>query len=166
MWHDSSVSESSKQELLLSSRVTLVYKVALPAIILGVFAPVVWNRMWSAGATVPGRTLVIVVVCAMGFATLWLCVSLKKVSVTGDRLVVSNYLELEAIPLGEIASVSATRLLSPEIIWIRLKRTTNFGRLVLFMPTPRVHFGFSEHPSAQTLRNLIAERIAVVERRA
>src|SRR5215211_5982705 len=61
---------------------------------------------------------------------------LKKVSLAGDTLYVSNYLRRIRIPLSEVASVEASSIWGwqPLTVAIRLRRPAEFGGRIVFIP--------------------------------
>ncbi|MET0463901.1 MAG: hypothetical protein ABW007_12140 [Chitinophagaceae bacterium] len=61
---------------------------------------------------------------------------LKKVYLAEDTLYVSNYLRQIRIPLSEVASVEVSSIggKQPMTVAIRLRRPTEFGRRIVFIP--------------------------------
>ena len=68
------------------------------------------------------------------FVFLRLGVTLKKVSIDGSELVISNYFKKIRVPLSQIHSVSTGSFFSPMLIWITFKPPTAFGSKIKFMP--------------------------------
>ena len=59
---------------------------------------------------------------------------LKKVSVDGDEILISNYLKTCRVPISEIVAVIENRMVSPKLIWIYFKHRTPFGQRIKFTP--------------------------------
>ena len=98
---------------------------------------------------------------AGGVFIYWSCVRLKRVSLRGSTLIVSNYRREVAVPFRDVEGVSGSILLSPEVIWLRCRRPTSFGRTIMFMPRIRLTLGFSHHPFVDQLRALIANSMGL-----
>ena len=86
----------------------------------------------------------------------WACMRLKKVTLVGDILIVSNFRDEIQVPLRDIETVSGSLSVSPELIWIEFRRPTAFGSKIVFMPKMRFLHGFTRHPLVAELRSLIA----------
>jgi hypothetical protein len=146
----------------LSSTWTFYYKFVFPTIWIGMFAlgtlmmfidpdgfegggDVREARWIFAGATVVGITFIY-----------WFSMRLKKVSLDGQILVISNYRRRIEVPLREIEEVSGSLLMTPELVWLRFRRPTAMGTKVVFMPKIRFSFGLSRHPVVAELRALVS----------
>ena len=92
-----------------------------------------------------------------GLFLFWTCGRLKRVAVSRDALIVSNYLRTIRVPVSRVTQVSASRLMSPETIWLTFDPPTPFGRSVMFMPPARLTLGLSAHPMAAEVRRIIEE---------
>jgi hypothetical protein len=85
------------------------------------------------------------------------CLQLKRVDLVGDVLRVSNFREEIEIPLPQIESVSASAFVTPELIWLHLRRPTMFGDTLVFAAPIRFLGGFwQRHPLAEELRHRIS----------
>jgi hypothetical protein len=145
----------------LSSRATLVYKFLIPTLWLGGFGaatvavfvstadrssdPEVALARWGFAAMAVAGSLLIY----------WTCMRAKRVSLQGREFVISNYLREIRVPILDVERVSASILISPELVWLHFRRPTGFGRKVVFLPRFRVLSGFSRHPLAARLGELI-----------
>ena len=70
-------------------------------------------------------------------------------------MIVSNYVEEADVPLIDVERVSGSVLLSPELVWIHLRRPSTFGQKIVFMPTMRMFHGFSRHPIVAELQGIV-----------
>ena len=87
----------------------------------------------------------------------WLCIGLKVVSVDEDCLYVSNYLREARVPLSDIYDVTENRWINIHPVTIHLKRPSEFGAKIVFMP--QVHFSFfGSHPVVAELKGLASSR--------
>lgn len=101
------------------------------------------GRWFFLGMTIVGATFLY-----------WSVIRLKKVSLDGDRLVVSNYRREIQVPLRDVEKVTGSVMMNPELIWVHFRHPTDFGTKILFMPPTRLWRGFSPHPMAAELRAL------------
>ncbi len=60
--------------------------------------------------------------------------SLKKVTLDGSELVISNYLKKIRVPLSQVENVWESSFLRPKLISITFKAPTAFGRKIRFLP--------------------------------
>ena len=138
----------------LSSHWTRFYKLGLPPLWLGLG---LWLGLLSREAgdalLAPVAALWLV---GVGFV-LWLAGALKQVRLEGDALEVRGLRETLRIPLRDCEAVSGTLLLSPELVFLRLRRPSAFGSRVVFVPRPRGFHPLSVHPLVPRLRALILE---------
>ncbi len=76
--------------------------------------------------------------------------NIKKVSLKGSKLYVSNFLRSEEIDISNITSINGSQFLSPKLVWFILKEKSGFGNKIIFIPqfrnTPQ-----SKHPLIQEL---------------
>lgn len=73
--------------------------------------------------------------------------SIKKVTLTGKELVVSNFIRSEVIAVSEVDSVDGSTFLSPKLVWFNLKNPSPFGsRKISFIPAHRMTAGIGKHP--------------------
>lgn len=90
----------------------------------------------------------------MQYTGVWLAVSvfiffttgsIKKVSIDGEFLLVSNYLKQDRIPLSNIRSIDGSTFLSPKLVWFILKEKSLFGKRITFLPKSKMSSGFGKH---------------------
>ena len=152
------------QTRTLSSPLSFFYKVVFPTVWLGgfgagtlaLFARAGSMRISSGQATPPDMKWHFLVMWLLGAVLIyWACIRLKKVSVSGPNLLVSNYLRTVTVPLASVQQVSGTRLLAPEHLRVsaRLSPTTQYR--FVFMPPLRFSLGLTEHPLAAELRAMV-----------
>lgn len=168
-------------ERTISSAQTLLMKVVFPPLWIGGFAsatlamflqePKPPEAMPSAPSAEHRRAAPMPRDAKWGFlaATLlgsafiyWGCVRLKKVSLSDDSLIISNYLRSERVPLTELSKVTENVWINIHPVTLHFRNPTAFGSRVVFMPTVRAFGFFSNHPIVRELRDaaLMAQRAA------
>ena len=74
---------------------------------------------------------------------------IKKVTLSGSNLIISNFRKTIAIDISQIDSVGGSILINPKLIWLNLKTDTEFGRKIIFAPEQRSPLdfftGFTKH---------------------
>lgn len=139
---------------LLSSRWTAAYRVGLPAFWIGGGVAVAL-ALHASGLNSWIAPLGVAWVAGL-LPVLWIAGSLVHVSLEGDTLFVASRSEVLPIPLRDVERVSGTRLLDPELVWIRLRRPGALGSRLLFVPRRRGFLPFAPHPVVKRLEALIA----------
>ena len=120
-----------------------------------------WIVLFGTGAYIAfirKGNIEVVFMWLVGTSLLYLfCGRLKRVcfSPSVKMLYVSNFFKMIEIPFDDIVKISGSLMLRPELVFIRLKRDTAFGRRIYFMPKFRFLGGYSEHPIAEELRKNI-----------
>ncbi|HEY2895522.1 MAG TPA: hypothetical protein VGJ12_00180 [Gemmatimonadaceae bacterium] len=149
----------------LSSAWTFVYKFVFPALwiplvgfgILTAFqhpGEVIYNGVKGAAPPFIGYELFAVWLAGSALI-LWFCMSLRRVRLTDDALLVSNYISEWRIPFAMIEGVSQDRWVNLRPITIRLCADVGCGRSVKFMPPLRWLLLFwREDPEVAELRRL------------
>ena len=146
----------------LSSRLTFFYKFVFPTLWIGVFALVTLLMFVAPEASrskedvreIRWLFLAVTVVGAALFY--WACMRIKRVFLDRRELVISNYRRTIRVPLRDVERVSASLLMSPELIWLHLRRPTELGSRIVFMPKQRFFGGWRRHPLARRLNELLA----------
>jgi len=159
---------------VLSSRATAFYKFVLPTLFGVSFTGMVWAIGSAVGPDLPGVGVVLWSLTAVGACVvgllLWLHAGLKKVTLEGDSLVVSNFRDSVRVPLRDIDHVTPSRFTNPESIRLDLVVPCTFGQRITFLPPLRWVRGFSPHPLAAELAARVeatgARRAATVAVRA
>lgn len=150
---------------VLSSGMTVFYKFVFSTIWTGGFAAGTLGLFLHPSAphsqaTTPPlemRWLFLGLTVMGGLFLFWTCGRLKRIAISEDTIVVSNYLRTIRVPLVNVKQVSASRLILPETVWVVFSEPTSFGKSVIFMPPLRLSLGLTEHPMAAELRRDIEE---------
>ena len=123
----------------LSSGLTLFWRVFAAILIiyfLLVGAYGVWK--WLTASDVPfsgGKLAGLIIFGLLSSIFVHLMVgSLKRVSIAGDKLLVSNYLREVEIPLSQVASVDGPDWSSLRRITLALREPSEFGEVITFAP--------------------------------
>ena len=139
----------------LSSLLTFFYKyifIALSIAIYGFIAKMFLQSPSPDTAMVIG---ILIAACCVTTPLLYLLSGRnKRVCLDGRTFHISNYRDTIEIDISEIESVSGSIMLSPELVWFKLRNPTIFGSTIYFMPRARFFTGFSKHPIVQELRDL------------
>lgn len=147
---------------VLSSRATAFYKLVLPAILGVWFAGTLWAIGRAVDPAVPGigafRWFFGVVAAFVVGLLLRLHAGLKKVTLEGDVLRVSNFRDVVRVPLRDVERVTPSRFTNPESIRLDLVVPCAFGQRITFLPPQRWVRGFTPHPLAAELAALVGER--------
>lgn len=136
----------------LSSKQTIYYKFILPAFLifvsgLGAFATLITNSKFAGGLI--GLLIFVILICAL------ICFPLKTVKIDDSYLFISNYRKTIQIPVTEIEEVTDILYISPRLIWVKFKNTTEFGESILFMPYFDLgEMVFMAHPVADLLKEI------------
>lgn len=151
----------------LTSKWTFFYKFVFPSIWIGGFA-IGTLFMFIAPDSLGGNgeiremRLIFLGMTIVGAAFIyWFCMRLKWVSLADGEFVASNYRRTIRIPLRDVERVSSSVLMNPELIWIHLRRPTEFGSRIVFMPPQRFFGGYTRHPLAKRLNELLAGPVAM-----
>ena len=102
----------------------------------------------------------LIALCCVG-VTAWWCytvyIPLKVVGVEGANLWVSNYVKEIAVPLSEVRQVEEVEQFKQKLIVVSLKRPTEFGREIKFLPRAQLRV-LKEHSVVGELRGLMESR--------
>lgn len=137
----------------LSSRWTFACKYLFPPLWIGGFGPAPL-AMWAGaihgrdGLPTPLSTkLLFSAIWVVGTAGLvWLSSRVKRVAMTEDALIVSNYLREVSIPLSQVTAVTENMYVSAHPVTIHLRADAGFGTSVTFMPYSRGSRLMTPHP--------------------
>jgi len=145
----------------LSSEMTFFYKFVFP---------VLWILLWAAilaalfihASTVlltAGEFAALIAVLLGATALfLWAYAPVVKVDLLDDAIRVSDFRRTAEIPLEDIESVSSSRLMNPELVWIRFRRVTEFGSKIRFIAAYRFFGGWNSPPAARKLKERLGQR--------
>jgi hypothetical protein len=100
------------------------------------------------------RPIFLIITVAGAVFFYWSCMRLKKVSLKDNVLIVSNFLSEVVIPLGDVERVSGSVMMHPELVWLYLRRPTDFGTKIVFAAKWRFFSGFNRHPIVNELQKL------------
>lgn len=144
----------------LSSSMTFYYKFVFPTLWIGGFA-FVTILMFTAPDSFKGntdirgvRTIFFIVTISGAVLFYWCCMRLKRVGFKDNVLIVSNFRKEIIIQLGDVDRVSGSFMIHPELIWLHLRRPTDFGDKIVFTPKWRFFSGFTRHPMVGELQKL------------
>lgn len=134
----------------LSSPLTFFYKYVFILLWLVGFAAGT-NGILLAGPAEPrwGQYLIIWIVIAL--CIFFSCGHVKKVTLKGKKLQISNFLKTVEIDVADIASVDGSSFLSPRLVWFQLRTPCAFGSKITFLPAHRKARGIGKHPLVQEL---------------
>jgi hypothetical protein len=82
---------------------------------------------------------------------------LKKVTLDGNTLVISNYFSEARVPLKDVVEVTGSRWANTRQVTLTFDRDTAFGASIIFMPQARFLWPGQEHPIARELRELVQQ---------
>lgn len=140
---------------VISSSLTRFHKRIFPAIWLAIFAMVMGSSIASGKPSAIAAAGVCLAV--MGVLTVVLMKKLvwdlaDEVQDHGESLLVRKDGAEERIPLANIMAASATTMVNPPRITLRLVDPSRFGREIVFAPVMRFSFNpFATHPVAEDL---------------
>jgi len=140
----------------LSSRVTFFQKFVFPIFWIGTFAVTMFVAAAPGNAFPALRWIFLTVTVGGGAWIYWSCGRLKRVRLSGDSLLVSNFRDEMRVPLSQIERVTGSILMNPELVWVHFRRPTAFGDRIVFMAPWRWPSGFSRHPVVGELQRLAA----------
>ena len=79
------------------------------------------------------------------------CGHVKKVTLHGTTLKISNFLTTIEIDVSDVLAVDGSTFLSPRLVWLQLKTPCAFGSKITFIPAHRKARGIGKHPLVQDL---------------
>lgn len=131
---------------VISSPLTFVMKVLFPGVWLLLFGWATVHFMsggtsihWGGGVQPPwwAKWVFLLVLIAGSWIFGRTCIPLKKITLSGDHLLVSNFLQEIALPLEEVAEVglvAGMRVNNSPVGYISLNREGRFGNELIFFP--------------------------------
>ncbi len=151
----------------LSSRQTFLVKWIVPPAWIGAFGSAT-IALWYGATAVPLTDTrlrwLFPVVWLLGSLFIYLnCVRLKRVRLDGSTLLVSDYRREIRIPLRDVEAVTELRWVNIHPVTLHLRRPSDFGERIVFMPPTRWFMGWLPHPLVQELRDLVhQERLEAI----
>ena len=139
---------------VLSSIQTWPNKFLVPVAYVFGFIYAVWRA--NIYALVPNAVVIVPLVFALSMACVyWYQGRLKKVTLDGAELIISDYFREIHVPLTKISEVRGSRMSKMHYIKVQFDPALGFGGSIIFMPKWRFVWPFQEHPCAQELRERI-----------
>ena len=144
-----------RQPRILSSRATLAYKIGLlgPCVAWLLYLPIVLRMLppeakWvSLVFTATGLAVFIGVYLLVGRA--------RRVEWVGNTLIVSSMNKTLEIPIHDVVNVNGIPFSRPECLWLDLRRPSELGSRIYFLPPQRWFKLFSRHPIEAELRSIV-----------
>lgn len=149
---------TSRMPRVLSSAQTFFMKLVFPPLWSVLFGWLMLAGRGHPAGTYPSMPIPLLVWCAGMAAMLWMCVPLKRVSMDGKNLYISNYFREITVPLAAIGEVTENRWINIHPVTIHFRRPTEFGQRITFMPTARLFANWSSHPVVEELRRAAASQ--------
>lgn len=145
----------SPARAVLSSRLTFVTKVIFPMVWIGGFGAGT-IAVWASNNTTDQMKWGFLAVLIVGALSIWWsCVRLKKVSVDGSALYVSNFLKEIALPFDVVDRVSENRWINIRPVTLYFRRFTDFGNKIVFMPKTRIMLPWRSHPVVDEIKRMV-----------
>ncbi len=121
----------------LSSMQTLALKLGAPVLLAFWTVPAVLGVFWLLlGADDSKETNVFLpgalAMCAVSAAFMYITFPLKRVSMDGEGLIVSNYWHESRIPYAQVSSIHQFSLFSGIYVKIALHEASRFGRTIVY----------------------------------
>ena len=145
----------------ISSAQTFIMKLVFPVLWISGFGfgtALLWLDVMHGrnGTSPPGEMKwMFLVMWLVGSALiLWSCARLKRVRLDDKHIYVSNFRREISIPLSLIENVSEVRWINIHPVTIHLRKDTEFGRSITFMPKVRFFALWSSHPIVAELMHL------------
>jgi hypothetical protein len=137
----------------------VVGKFIVPALwlVAGIAASIWYLRLPASDRPDPSfpiQWIVLVWWLIVGIVVLWTAKLIKKVTIDGKDLIVSNYFREVRIPFGNISRVSQSKALREKMVRIDFNIPTPFGRNIRFVPGMSFTLPWKEHPIVAELRGL------------
>jgi len=101
------------------------------------------------------RWIFLIIGILFGALIYWSSMRLKRVTLDGEVLRISNYRSEIVVHLRDIERVTGSILMNPELVWLHFRMPTEFGTKIVFMGKSRFFSGFTRHPVVKELRELI-----------
>ena len=145
----------SPVRIILSSRLTFFSKVIFPIVWIGGFG-VGTIALWTNNSVPHQEKWRFLGALIVGSLFIWWAgARLKKVSVEGGALYVSNYLKEIALPLDIVERVSENRWINIRPVTLYFRRSTDFGNKIVFMPKTRVMLPWRPHPVVNEIKRMV-----------
>lgn len=150
-----------QSDRMLSSKLTFTTKFIVPTIWTVAFGMLTAHAWLGRLHDKTGRTApefmqwLFLFVLVIGGAAIWRsCMRLKKVRLSSNDLLISNYRREITVPLANVNKVTLSKFTKGQPITIHFKRPTDFGSRVTFMPATTIGWK-SPEAIVSELRKLI-----------
>ena len=149
---------------LISSGQTFVMKWLFPVVWIGAFASATIALFVLPGPLrdqnghqLPEKIRWIFLAATVGGSAFILAIvaPLKRIAMDDENLYVSNYRREIVIPLRDVESVTENRWINIHPVTLHLRRESEFGSKIIFMPPAR-WFNFPSHPIVKTIRDAVS----------
>ena len=137
----------------LSSSTTFLYKLVFPII----FIIILISFYFDVKESIVSIFLYIPIIFVIIFLG-WRAADLKEVAIKDGNLIISNIFNEIKIPVSEIENVRQTFPIFEISISITLKKETEFGKKIRFVPKNEFYWS-GQHPTVKYLRGRINKRI-------
>lgn len=134
----------------ISSSLTFLYKYVAIVLWVGGFA-LGTREVLLAGPGDPRWIKYFIVWILVALFILLATANIKKVTLEGKQLVISNFVRTETIDTSMVESVDGSTYLSPKLVWFTLKEPSAFGSRITFIPRRRMTPGIGKHPLVHEL---------------
>lgn len=143
---------------LLSSRLTPFYKFVVPLLfviwIFWVVTFLITGRDLVVGKVPAAFLLVVAIITAVNFAWMgWLALRSHKVEADAENFYVSNFGKEIVIPRADLYKATEMRWFQPYWITLRLRRPSEFGDRIMFIPPWRFGSFWTANPLVDELNS-------------
>lgn len=143
---------------LLSSRLTFFYKFVFPLLFV---AWIVWlgaflfaGRGVGMGQVPSGFLLLVALIAAVNFIWMgWLTLRSHRVEADAENFYVSNFGKEIVIPRSDLYEATEMRWFQPYWITLRLRRPSEFGDRIMFIPPWRFGSFWTANPMVDELNS-------------
>jgi len=146
----------------LSSSLTYFYKVILPLVYIMLFAGL-FILLLSLDLALPGLISFLISGIIFSLVFLLYFYGIKKVSIDGDFLFVSNFKKEIEIPLSQISSTKENVWVLPRKITVRLNEPSTFGEKITFLGYHQPFLFFKTHPALEEIRRRVANNSETIK---
>lgn len=144
----------------ISSSLTVLYRFLFPLVWIGGFG-LATIGLFSRGDPKKWGFLAALVVGALFLSRF--CLPLKRVTIEGSDLLISNFLRTIRVPLSQVCGVRENALINIHPVYIRFQEPTEFGSRIVFMPEVRMFSLFGSHPIVAELMTLARQARSEME---
>jgi hypothetical protein len=146
---------------LLSSRMTFFNKIVVPILYIvgvagGTLAISLNRRNMPPDAPGFSPLLFIVFLGLGGVAIYWTTTRLKYVRMDDRFLYISNGLREIEVPLRDVTEVRYSRWTRPHLVTVEFAHETEFGEIIVFIPSIRMFAFWSVHPVVAEIEAAVA----------